>query len=64
MKNTKLYAVILVMASVFMSGCFLTRNNESCSTKRPLFKNYQPRLQGNERWDYRDYQTPKRKLIK
>ena len=64
MKNTKLYTLIVVMISVFLSGCFFTRDKVSCPPKKPLFKKYQPRLQGSEKWNYKKYQGPKRKLLK
>ena len=64
MKNTKIFTVILIAISLFLSGCFFTRDKVSCPPKRPLFKKYQPRLQGNQKWNYKKYQAPKRKLLK
>ena len=64
MKNTKIFGAILIAISLFLSGCFFTRDKVSCSHKRPLFKKYQPRLQGGRQWNYKKYQGPKRKLLK
>ena len=64
MKKTKFIALVLIMMSVFLSGCFLNKNRSSCPPKRPLFKNYQPRLQGNQKWNYKKHQAPRRKLQK
>ena len=64
MKNTKIFGAILIAISLFLSGCLINRNRSACPPKRPLFKKYQPRLQGNEKWNYKKYQGPKRKLLK
>lgn len=64
MKKTKFIALVLIIMSVFLSGCFLNKNRSSCPPKRPLFKKYQPRLQGNQKWNYKKHQAPRRKLQK
>lgn len=64
MKKSKFFALALIMMSVFLSSCLITKDKVSCSHKRPLFKKYQPRLQGGRQWNYKKHQGPKRKLLK
>lgn len=64
MKKSKFLALALIMMSVFLSGCFFNRDKISCRHKQPLFKKYQPRLQGGKKWNYKKHQGPKRKLLK
>lgn len=63
MKKTKLFTLI-IMILVFASSCIVNRNRVSCETRKPLFKKYQPRIQGSEKWNYKKYQGPKRKVLK
>ena len=64
MKNTKIFGVVLIAISLFLSGCLINRNRSACPPKKPLFKKYQPRLQGGQKWNYKKYQGQKRKLLK
>lgn len=64
MKKIKIFGTILIAVSLFLSGCIINRNRVACSPKKPLFKKYQPRLQGNQKWNYKKHQAPKRKLLK
>jgi hypothetical protein len=61
MKNTKLITILLlIVGSILFTGCVNSRNNSCLNPKKKGYK-YTPRLQGNEKWNYKKYMGPKRK---
>lgn len=63
MKNIKLW--VLLVISVLFTSCFVNRQGQNpCPQNKPLFKNYKPRLQGSQRWNYKKYSGPRRKVIR
>jgi hypothetical protein len=59
MKKLKIF--IILITTLFLTSCLIQRR-DPCSHKKPLFKKYQPRLQGGAKWNYKKYMGPKRKV--
>jgi hypothetical protein len=60
MKNIKKIILLLIL-SLTITNCSI--NRYACNPKKPLFK-YKSTVHGYGTWNYKKYQTPKRKLIK
>jgi hypothetical protein len=59
MKNIKLFIILII--TLFLTSCLVQRR-DPCPQNKPLFKKYQPRLQGGAKWNYKKYMGPKRKV--
>ena len=63
MRNIKLVTILLfIVGSILFTGCVINKRNSSCLNPKSRGYKYTPRLQGNQKWNYKKYMGPKRKL--
>ena len=62
MRNFKLVTILLfIVGSILFTGCVTGKRN-SCLNPKSRGYHYTPRLQGNQKWNYKKYMGSKRKL--
>ena len=61
MRNFKLVTILLfIVGSILFTGCVTSKRNSCLNPKNKGYK-YTPRLQGNQKWNYKKHMGPKRK---
>ena len=61
MRHTKLFTVLLIVIGSFLFADCVTSKRSSCLNPKNKGYHYTPRLQGNQKWNYKKYMGPKRK---
>ena len=61
-KIKPLFILLAIVGTFLFASCSIIKRNQDCWNPKKKGYKYTPRLQGNQKWNYKKHMGPKRKV--